>query len=199
MKKTSILFPLALWAVSFTGVFAEPLLTKPDLSDTTTTGPKECWSLSADGVLTGVNIPEKKGSILWTAAKFKDFTLEGEFKFSGQIDSGIFLRQETDQIQIGVSRSLKRDMTGSPYISKTGKYPAEADVKDLLKEGEWTTFKIVAKGSRYLVTLNGKQVLDYTSETAIAEGPIGFQVHPGVEMKIEFRKLDVKSEVADAK
>jgi hypothetical protein len=194
MKKSTQLFSsFALWTLSLACLSAEPLLTKPDLANFTIKGPQECWSLT-DGVLTGVNVPEKKGSILWTNEKFKDFTVEGEFKFSGQIDSGIFLRHETDQIQIGVSRSLKRDMTGSPYISKTGKYPAEADVKGLLKEGEWTAFKIVAKGNHYLVTLNGKQVLDYTSETSIAEGPIGFQVHPGVEMKIEFRKLDVKAD-----
>ena len=135
---------------------------------------------------------DKKGSNLWTNEKYKDFTIDGEFKFTGRIDSGVFLRTEGDQIQIGISGSLKRDLTCSPYIAKTGKYPVEANVKDNLKEGEWNTFSITAKGAHYLVSLNGKQVLDYTSETSVPEGPIGFQVHPGVEMKIEFRKLDVK-------
>ncbi|MND03823.1 hypothetical protein D3C83_238250 [compost metagenome] len=63
----------------------------------------------------------------------------------------------------------------------------------MLKEGEWNTFTITAKGNHYLVSLNGKQVLDYVSETAIEEGPIGFQVHPGKEMTVDFRKLEVKS------
>jgi hypothetical protein len=177
-------------SLALTGLsLAEPLL-KSDLSDVEIKGPKECWTVT-DGVLTGKNIPAKTGSILWTARKFKDFTLTGEFKFTGRIDSGVFLRTEGDQIQIGISGSLKRDMTGSPYIAKTGKYPKEADVKALLKEGEWNTFTITAKGNQYLVSLNGKQVMDYTSETAVPEGPIGFQVHPGVEMTIDFRKLDV--------
>ena len=173
---------------------AEPLF-KNDLSDATAKGPKEYWTF-ADGVLTGKSDAKKQGSILWTNRQFKDFTVQGEFKFpakveTGRIDSGVFLRTEVDQIQIGVSGSLKRDLTCSPYISKTGKYPVEADVKDILKPGEWNAFTITAQGNRYLVTLNGKQVLDYKSETAVAEGPIGLQVHAGVEMIIEFRKLEV--------
>jgi hypothetical protein len=197
VKKSAILSAVAFLGLSLSSALAEPLIAKDDLSAFNAKGPMEAWSFK-DGVLTGQNVPDKKGSNLWTNASYKDFTLEGEFKFSGEIDSGIFLRTECDQIQIGVSRSLKRDMTGSPYISKTAKYPAEADVKDVLKPGEWNTFRITAKGAHYLVTLNGKQVLDYTSETSIPEGPIGFQVHPGVEMKVEFRKLDVKPEAPAA-
>lgn len=157
-------------------------------------GPEICWSLK-DGIITGVNDPAKKGSNLWTKAKYRDFTLTGEFKFSGKIDSGIFIRREGDQIQIGVSGSLKRDMTGSPYIADKRSYPAEAkDVATLLKTDDWNAFTLVVKGKQYIFHLNGKQVLDYTSDTAIEEGPIGLQVHPGVAMKIEFQKLVVAEE-----
>ncbi|WP_338286891.1 DUF1080 domain-containing protein [Luteolibacter sp. LG18] len=172
---------------------AEPLTPTSDLSKFEIKGPAECWSIK-DGVILGQNIPEKKGSILWTKVKYKDFTLAGEFRYKNPIDSGVFIRQEGDQIQLGISGSLKRDLTCSPYIKKTGKYPVEADVKDVFKDGEWNKFVITARGNHYLVSLNGKQVLDYTSETSIDEGPIGFQVHPGVEMKVEFRNLDVKVE-----
>ncbi|WP_035611151.1 DUF1080 domain-containing protein [Haloferula sp. BvORR071] len=187
----SSILPLAL----LLNAAAEPLF-KSDLSDATVKGPKECWTF-ADGIITGKNDAKKSGSNLWTTRQFKDFTLQGEFKFPAhvdkdRIDSGVFVRTEGDQIQIGVSGSLKRDLTCSPYISKTGKYPVEANVKDILKPGEWNAFTITAQGAHYLVTLNGKQVLDYTSETAVAEGPIGLQVHPGVEMIIEFRNLEVK-------
>ena len=173
--------------------FADPLVTNDNLDKFEIKGPKECWSVK-DGVITGLNVPEKKGSNLWTKVSYKDFTLTGEVRYKNPIDSGVFIRQEGDQIQMGISGSLKRDMTCSPYIKKTGKYPVEADVKDVFKDGDWNKFVITAKGNHYLVSLNGKQVLDYTSETSIEEGPIGFQVHPGVEMKVEFRNLDVKVE-----
>jgi hypothetical protein len=150
------------------------------------------WSV-VDGVLIGESDANKHGSILWTKKDFGDFEIGFEFRFKGDIDSGVFLRHEVDQIQIGVSRSLKRDMTGSPYISKTGGYPVEAKgIQELLKPGEWNRMKIKAKGKHYIVTLNGGEVLSYQSETAMEKGPIGLQVHAGLEMKIEFRDLQIE-------
>lgn len=150
------------------------------------------WT-AADGVLTGTSNPKKQGSILWTEKEYTDFVFSCDFRFEGNIDSGVFLRHENDQIQIGVSRSLKRDMTASPYIIAKKGYPVEAKgVAELLKEGEWNTMKITAKGSVYTVELNGKEVMTYTSETAIEKGSIGLQMHPGVAMKIDFRAIAVE-------
>ncbi len=153
----------------------------------------EYWSVK-DGAIVGKSDDKKKGSILWSDAHFDDFILEAEFRYEGHVDSGFFLRNENEQIQIGISGSLKRDMTCSPYIGKKGKYPVEAvGVKDLLKIGDWNRIKIEVGGKKYLVTLNGKQVLDYTTDMDPAKGPIGLQVHPNVLMEIHFRNLKVKA------
>ncbi len=153
------------------------------------------WTVK-DGVLIGESDEsegKKKGSILWSTKEYKDFTFESDFRFSGKIDSGVFLRQFNDQIQIGISGSLKRDMTGSPYIASKKKYPVEAEgVAALLKEGEWNKFKITAKGPLYTVELNGKKILEYTSDTSVEKGPIGFQVHPNVLMKIEYKNISIE-------
>jgi len=150
------------------------------------------WS-AKDGILTGTSDEKKKGSILWTEKEYTDFVFECEFLFNGHIDSGVFLRHEKDQIQIGISGSLKRDMTASPFVAGKG-YPVEAKgVAELLKEGEWNTMKITAKGNVYSVELNGKHVMDYTSKTALEKGPIGLQLHPGLDMKIEFRNITLAS------
>ncbi len=146
------------------------------------------WKI-VDGVLVGESDSEKKNSILWTEEEYADFVISFEFRYSGQIDSGVFVRQEQDQIQIGISGSLKRDMTASPYIVGKG-YPVEAEgVAELLKEGEWNSMTVRAKGPEYTVSLNGKEVMTYESETAAEKGPIGLQVHPGLEMKVEFKDL----------
>jgi hypothetical protein len=150
------------------------------------------WWAVADGVLTVTSDPKKTGNTLWTKAEFKDFTLEAEFKFTGSVDSGFFLRDADQQIQLGDSGSLKRDMTGSPYIAKLKKYPVEAaGVAGLLKVGEWNSMRIIVTGPRYTVFLNGTQVLDWTSNSATASGPIGLQLHPGKEMSVHFRNLKV--------
>lgn len=151
------------------------------------------WTVK-DGILVGESDAKKRNSILWTEKEYTDFVFQADFRYNGIIDSGIFLRHEVDQIQIGISGSLKRDMTASPYISSKRKYPVEAEgVAELLKEGEWNTMKITAEGAVYTIELNGKKVLEYTSKTAIEKGPVGFQVHSGMLMKIEFRNITLAS------
>ena len=89
------------------------------------------WYGVKNGVLHIQSGPDKKGSILWTDKKFQNFKIKLQFKMGdGTVDSGVFLRGENDQIQIGISGSLKRDMTASPYIPKL-RYPVEA--KDVAK------------------------------------------------------------------
>lgn len=150
------------------------------------------WTVT-DGVLKGESDDKKQNSMLWTEKSFKDFTVELDFKFSGDVDSGIFLRHENEQIQIGTSRSLKRDLTGSPYIGSKRGYPQEATgVKELLKADDWNHMKIVAKGNTYTVFLNDKQVIEYVSDTAKESGPVGLQIHPGVKMKIEFKNVTLE-------
>jgi len=151
------------------------------------------WTV-ADGVLKGESDDKKQNSVLWTEKNYKDFTVELEFKFSGDIDSGIFLRHENDQIQIGTSRSKKRDLTGSPYIGTKRTYPQEANgVNELLKPDDWNKMTVIAKGNTYTVSLNGKQVIEYVSDTAKESGPLGLQIHPGVKMKIEFRNVTLEA------
>lgn len=187
----NLILAAALVGASTFSAFADPIFNGKDLTGWTAKGPAELWT-AKDGVLTGKSNEKKQGSVLWTDAKFKDFVLEADFKYNGKIDSGFFLRSEVDQIQIGISGSLKRDMTCSPYIAKTGKYPVEAKgIKEALKIGDWNHVKITVTGSVYNIELNGTKVLDYTSETSVPEGPIGLQVHPGVDMQIEFRNLSV--------
>lgn len=151
--------------------------------------PESCWTVSK-GVLLVKSEPTKKGAILWTEKSYQNFVLQAEFLMGeGTVDSGFFLRSENDQIQIGISGSLKRDMTGSPYIPKL-RYPVEATgVKELLKPKDWNSLQIKVIGNTYTAYLNGKQVMTYTSEGMAASGPIGIQLHPGNEMSISYRKI----------
>ncbi len=150
------------------------------------------WWTVQNGILTAINDPEKKGSILWTEKKYKDFIFKTDFRFGkGTVDSGIFIRTDREQIQLGISGSLKRDMTCSPYIAGKG-YPVEArNIKKLLKPHDWNTVKVKAVGSRYTVWLNGEEVMTYQSETAVEKGPVGLQLHPNKDMQIDFRNINL--------
>ncbi|MGI9545499.1 MAG: 3-keto-disaccharide hydrolase [Cyclobacteriaceae bacterium] len=148
------------------------------------------WWIVEDGILYAKSDPEQKGSILWTENQYQDFVFQVDFRFGeGTVDSGVFLRTESEQLQIGESGSLKRDMTASPYISGKG-YPVEAEgVKELLKMNDWNNIKVKVEGDTYTSWLNGKQVMTYNSETAVDKGAIGLQVHPNRDMSIDFRNL----------
>ncbi|MBC8243986.1 MAG: DUF1080 domain-containing protein [Verrucomicrobia bacterium] len=147
------------------------------------------WYKAVDGVLKIQSGPNKKGSILWTREKYRNFVMEFDFRFGkGIVDSGVHVRNQ-DQIQIGISGSLKRDMTCSPYIPGKG-YPVEAkNIKKLLKAKGWNTMRIQAVGKEYTVWLQGEKVMTYKSDSAIEEGPVGIQLHGNRNMAIDYRKL----------
>ena len=154
------------------------------------------WSIE-NQLLKVKNGPDEKGSTLWTKDSFDNFRVRLDFKFiNGNIDSGIFMRGSdhlNPQIQIGVSGSLKRDMTGSPYIPKKG-YPKEATkVKSLLKMDDWNNLVSEAIGNRYRVWLNGEQVMDYTLGEANMSGPVGIQLHSDRQMEIWYKSIDIAS------
>ncbi len=153
---------------------------------------KANWYQVIDGVLQIRSGPKKKGSVLWTEKSFRDFEMEFDFRFGeGTVDSGVHLRTQ-DQIQIGISGSLKRDMTCSPYIPGKG-YPVEAkDVAKLLKAKDWNHMKIRAIGHKYTVWLQGKEVMNYESSSAKPEGPVGIQLHGNRNMGIDYKDIVLK-------
>ena len=146
------------------------------------------WKV-VDNAIVGQSDDRKQGSMLYTEKPYGDVILEAEVRFSGEIDSGIMVRKPELQVQIGVSRSLKRDMTCSFY---TGTYPEEArapKAAELLKPGEWNRIRVEAKGDTFTVWLNGAQVSQYKDAKYAEPGPIGLQIHANVLMKVEFRDV----------
>lgn len=160
-----------------------------ELTGWTATQHQGSWQIEGE-ILTAKNDPQKQGSVLWSEQSYGDFIMQFDFKLgAGTVDSGVFVRHIKDQIQIGESGSLKRDMTGSPYIEGAG-YPVEAEgVADLLSAEDWNRMTIVAIGPRYDVWLNGRHVMQYASESALEEGPIGLQVHANRDMSIQYRDV----------
>ena len=145
-----------------------------------------------DGVLVGESVAGLKESYLWTEKSYGDFMLEFEVRWTGEIDSGVEMRNPRLQLQIGVSRSLKRDMTGSFYVGKPG-YPDEAQAKTVAQllhpEGQWNHFRLEAKGPTFTVWINGQLASQYTDPKFSGAAPLGLQIHGGLKMKVEYRRL----------
>jgi hypothetical protein len=159
--------------------------------------PIECavdWR-AVDGELLGDNAGQE-ASIIWTNQEFSNFEVELEYiALTDDYDSGIFIRGETHQVQIGISRSLQKDMTACIYApeDEQGSYPGQTDkVESIHKIGEWNHMKVVVTGKRIQTILNGEPMVDYTGVVLVDEGPIGLQLHGGVHMSVKFRNIRVR-------
>ena len=174
----------------------QPIFNRKDLTGWTLEKPgakpadpatKNYWR-AADGVLVGESDDAKKGSMLYTEKLYKDVAVEADVRWSGDIDSGIMVRKPEVQVQIGVSRSLKVDMTASIYAK--GGYAGKAQgVKEGLKEGQWNRLRVEARGPVFKVWLNGRHVLTWESPDYPDAAPIGLQIHGGVKMPVEFKDI----------
>lgn len=187
---TPILFSLALTAIS-TAKDSPALFNGKDLSGWTSPNKERFWRVE-NAILIGESDAELASSYLWTERQYQDFVLEFEVRWTGEIDSGIDFRDPKIQLQLGVSRSLKRDMTGSFYVGKPG-YPDAGQAKtaaQLMKgEGQWNHFRLEAKGDTFKTWINGQPASQYTDPKFTGAGPIGLQIHRGVKMKVEYRHL----------
>ena len=176
----------------------QPLFNGKDLTNFKEADAKPFWRVE-DGVLIGENDAAKKGSYLFTEKEYGDFIIEFDVRWKGVpprgADTGVEMRKPKIQLQLGVSGSLKVDMSGSFYV---GNYPEAGQAKEaktLMKpEGEWNTFRIQAKGDTFTCWINGKKASEYTDAKFSGAAPLGLQIHSGVEMKCEYRNVKIATE-----
>jgi len=172
----------------------EPLFNGRDLAGWTSPDKEKFWRVE-DGVLIGESIEGLKENYLWSEKAYGDFVLEFDVRWTGEIDSGVEIRKPKMQLQLGVSRSLKRDMTGSFYTGGTVRYPEAGQAKTAAQlmhpEGQWNTFRLEAKGATFTVWINGQPASRYTDEKFAGAAPLGLQIHGGLKMKVEYRNLRI--------
>ena len=139
-----------------------PLFNGKDLSNFKAEDAKAFWRVE-NGVLIGENDAAMKGNYLWTEKEYADFVIEFDVRWKTTtergVDTGLEMRKPKIQLQLGVSGSLRVDMTGSFYTGGKPAYPEVGQakaVKKLMKpEGEWNTFRIQAKGTTFTCWING--------------------------------------------
>ena len=175
-----------------------PLFNGRDLSNFRAEESREFWRVK-DGILVGENNAALQGNYLWTEKEYSDFVIEFDVRWKSEtergVDTGVEMRKPKIQLQLGVSGSLRVDMSGSFYTGGKPAYPEEGQAKQakalMNPEGEWNTFRIQAKGNTFTCWINGKPASQYTDDKFSGAAPIGFQIHGGVVMKCEYRNLRI--------
>jgi hypothetical protein len=177
-----------------------PIFNGRDLSGWQNAESNPFWRAD-DGVLVGESDGKLSENYLLTEKPYGDFVLEFEVRWTGEVDTGIDFRKPRIQLQLGVSRSLKRDMSGSFYVGKPG-YPEAGRVNDAAKlmhpEGQWNRFRLEATGPKFTVWINGQRAVEYLNENFPGAAPIGLQIHGGLKMKVEYRNLRASAKEVSA-
>jgi hypothetical protein len=144
------------------------------------------WTV-ADGVLRY----DGKGQSLQTATDYGDFELLVDWKIGPKGDTGIYLRG-TPQVQIWDNP----EGSGGLYNNKIN--PRQPLTRADKPIGEWNTFRILMRGEKVSVWLNGTPVVDSVTmenywqrdQPIAARGPIELQHHGN---PIEFKNIYIRT------
>jgi hypothetical protein len=163
-----------------------------------------------DGTIVGTTTEGSPNSFLASNKEYGDFELEFEVKVDDALNSGVQLRSTDKAVEVegakgkgAKGKGAKGDRVNGPqceieaspgqagYIygeaTGLGWLSQEPDSKDPaknqhshMKNGEWNSYRIVAKGPRIQTFINGQPVADLTHEGIFKSHPkgfIGLQVH----------------------
>jgi hypothetical protein len=194
----SLLLALPALAADSAAPKMEPLFNGKDLTGFKDAVGNKFWRVEG-GILIGENDAAKKGNMLWTEKNYGDFMIEFDVRWKDTtprgVDTGLEMRKPNLQLQLGISGSLKVDMSGSFYTGGKPAYPEAGRAKDAKKlmkpQGEWNTFRIEARGPTFTCWINGTKASEYTDAKYSGAAPLGLQIHPGVEMKCEYRNIRI--------
>lgn len=154
-----------------------------------------------DGAIVGRTSVGSPNSFLCSTTHFGDFELEFEVKVDDQLNSGVMIRssQKTESTGPGHNNTAGRVYgpqveieAGGPDGAESGYIYGEATGRGWLtpedeliphkamNDGEWNSFRIVAKGARIQTWINGEEIEDLSDEQIFKTHPggfIGLQVH----------------------
>jgi hypothetical protein len=135
--------------------------------------------------------PKAVASYLVSKETYKDFELRAEFWVSNDANSGIYIRV-TDPANISSKSAYEANIfdTRPETDGGTGALANVAKVSKPFKAGgKWNTYVVVAKGSKFTLTLNGEKTVDGAEDSKFPEGKIALQFGKGVVM---FRKVAIR-------
>ena len=146
-----------------------------------------------DGTILGTTVKGSPNSFLCTNKKYGDFELTFEVKCHNNLNSGVQIRSQTKndnpkervngpQVEIEASGANGAE-AGYIYGEACYGWMTPNDKRKPhkhFKDGAWNKYRVLAKGARIQVWVNGEQVSDLVHEKAYKSHPSGFiglQVH----------------------
>ena len=159
---------------------------------------------------------------IWKAEPVENFEMELEYRISERGNSGINYRSQSIEGKPFVLKGYQADIdaanqfTGQLYeekgrgtlsprarvsyisengnSSEAGRIGSDETLVSHIKPGDWNLYHIYAQGNMVVHSINGQvmtTVVDNRSEAG-KKGLLGFQLHLGPPMKVEFRNIRFK-------
>lgn len=162
----------------------------------------EKWIVDENGAIYGEGISDKYG-YLATEKSYRDFHLSLRYKCEAEGNSGVYIHTkfEGDTPKIIAGRQVEIDQTignnsptGGIYgdSRKWVAWPAP-EFAAVQRPYDWNDMLIQVEGNRYIVHLNGIEILDFTYPNPIAEeGVIALQLHSGGKGRMRFRDIYIR-------
>jgi hypothetical protein len=145
-------------------------------------------------------------SFLCTEKQYGDFELTFEVKVDDPLNSGVQFRSSVcgknngrvhgPQVEIATNGSAGFVYGEALDTGWLGEDPG-GDARSAFKNGQWNTYRVLAKGKRMQTWVNGVPVVDFVDEqSGMSRGFIALQVH-GIARgegpyEVRWRKLMVK-------
>lgn len=159
----------------------------------------EKWIVE-DGAIYGEGVTEEYG-YLATEKTYQDFELALKFKCEASGNSGVYIHTTfepgTPKVikgrQVEIDRAIGHH-TGGLYGDGKGwiVWPAP-ELETVIKPDDWNDLQISVVGKRYIIHLNGKQMIDFTYPSPGAtKGVIALQLHSGGEGRMRFKDLRIR-------
>lgn len=130
-----------------------------------------------------------KPGFLMTTTEWANYTLSVDFKAPAATNSGVFLRTSAnakspaeDCYELNIAPPENPFPTGS-FVARQ---KAQALTKRQLDPSSWHTFVVSAANGKFVVTLDGEQVLSFTDPKPI---PIGYMSLQSREGAVAFRSI----------
>lgn len=64
--------------------------------------------------------------------------------------------------------------------------------KLVYRKGDWNTVEVIAIGSQFRILLNGTETIN-TTDDKVREGVLAIQLHNGAPMRVEVRRIQIKT------
>jgi len=171
--------------------------------------PSSHWHLEA-GSIVGETGTEKLSTPEWlyTKQRFNNFEFTCELKLTGdnRRNTGIYYRVNTFQFRNSFEAPSGYEFdaaaTGDKLTGSVGDWYARPSLRisadsnvinKIYNSDNWNRMTIRARGNRLEYWINGIKIMDYQDPDpkGSLEGVIGFQMHDGSVMKIEYRNIRV--------